>query len=100
MRLFRRRIRDKPEKRSSELDDFIKGADVDMGGVASGVHVDEDRAMLTSSVYACVILIAEMIVRFPTMQTVHSVGGWTLSLSVSTQQATSNPTKKSPPNAS
>ena len=32
MKLFRKRIRDKPrEKRSSELDDFIKGADADMG---------------------------------------------------------------------
>ena len=66
MKLFRRRIRDTPqEKRASELDDFIKGADADMGGVASGVHVDEDRAMQTSVVYACVRLIADTIASLP-----------------------------------
>ena len=66
MRLFRKRIRDKPrEKRASELDDFIKGADADMGGVASGVHVDEDRAMQTSAVYPCVRLIADTIASLP-----------------------------------
>ncbi len=36
-----------------------------MGGVASGVHVDEDRAMQTSAVYPCVRLIADTIASLP-----------------------------------
>ncbi len=59
MKLFRKRIRDKPEKRSSSLDNFIKGADADMGGVASGVNGDEERAMQTSAAYLCAIILID-----------------------------------------
>ncbi|MFI3166653.1 MAG: hypothetical protein R3Y32_00900 [Bacillota bacterium] len=37
MGIFRKRIRDKPEVRSSELDEFIRGEDLH-GGVNSGVR--------------------------------------------------------------
>ena len=63
--IFKRRPRDKPGRRSSELDEFIRGDDADFGGVASGVFVDEERAMQTSAVYACVRLIADTIASLP-----------------------------------
>lgn len=68
MGLFtRKRSRDAPRsKRNKQLDDFIKGADLDDGGnVNSGVEVDELRAMQTSAVYACVRVISETIASLP-----------------------------------
>ena len=70
MGLFSKRSRDKPEQRSAsvapKVQDFIKGVDVDMGGgPASGVAVDETRAMQTSAVYACVRLISETVASLP-----------------------------------
>ncbi|MFI3167857.1 MAG: hypothetical protein R3Y32_07075 [Bacillota bacterium] len=39
MNIFKKRIRDKPEMRSSELDEFIRGEDLH-GGVNSGLTKD------------------------------------------------------------
>jgi phage portal protein BeeE len=64
MKIFGR-SRDKPkEKRELDpkLNDFIRGVDIDYGGgVASGVAVDELRAMQTSAVYACVRVLSETV---------------------------------------
>ena len=60
MGLFKKR--DGPEKRGSQqLQDFIKGVDVDFVGTNSnsGIQVDELRALQTSAVYACVKILAE-----------------------------------------
>ncbi len=60
--------RDKPSKRSmdAKLNDFIRGVDIDFsGGVASGVAVDELRAMQTSAVYACVRVLSETVASLP-----------------------------------
>ena len=62
------RIRGKPNKRAIDpkLNDFIRGVDVDYGqGAASGVEVDEIRAMQTSAVYACVRVLAETVASLP-----------------------------------
>ncbi len=61
-----KRSRDKPKKRTidSRLDEFIRGVDVDFG-VASGVAVDEIKAMQTSAVYACVRVLAETVASLP-----------------------------------
>ena len=68
MKLFGR-SRDKPkEKRELDpkLNDFIRGVDIDYGGgVASGVQVDELRAMQTSAVYACVRVLSETVASLP-----------------------------------
>ena len=67
MKIFGR-SRDKPkEKRELDpkLNDFIRGVDVDFGSVASGVAVDELRAMQTSAVYACVRVLAETVASLP-----------------------------------
>lgn len=68
MRIFGR-SRDKPkEKRELDpkLNNFIRGVDVDFGGgVASGVAVDELRAMQTSAVYACVRVLSETVASLP-----------------------------------
>lgn len=67
MKLFGR-SRDKPkEKRELDpkLNDFIRGVDVDYNGVASGVAVDELRAMQTSAVYACVRVLSETVASLP-----------------------------------
>lgn len=67
MKLFGR-SRDKPkEKREVDpkLNDFIRGVDVDYNGVASGVAVDELRAMQTSAVYACVRVLSETVASLP-----------------------------------
>ena len=64
MSIFKR-SRDKPERRSKSFDDFIKGADLDFGGVNSGVAVDELKAMQTSAVYACVRVLSETIASLP-----------------------------------
>ncbi|MFI3165333.1 MAG: phage portal protein [Bacillota bacterium] len=64
MNIFKKRIRDKPEMRSSELDEFIRGEDLH-GGVNSGVRVDEISAMQTSAVYACVRLLSETVASLP-----------------------------------
>ena len=66
MGLFKKR--DGPEKRGSQqLQDFIKGVDVDFVGANSnsGIQVDELRAMQTSAVYACVKILAETIASLP-----------------------------------
>lgn len=65
------RSRDAPkrEKRnapSKEMQEFIKGVDVDSyGNSNSGVQVDEMRAMQTSAVYACVKILAETVASLP-----------------------------------
>ena len=62
------RSRDKPkEKRELDpkLNDFIRGVDIDYNGVASGVAVDELRAMQTSAVYACVRVLSETVASLP-----------------------------------
>lgn len=65
------RSRDAPrrEKRnvpSREMQEFIKGVDIDTyGNSNSGVQVDELRAMQTSAVYACVKILAETIASLP-----------------------------------
>jgi HK97 family phage portal protein len=67
MKIFGR-SRDKPkEKRELDpkLNDFIRGVDVDYNGVASGVAVDELRAMQTSAVYACVRVLSETVASLP-----------------------------------
>lgn len=64
MKLFRR-SRDKPRERRDSLSNFIRGSDLNLHGVASGVPVDEMRAMQTSAVYACVRLIAETVASLP-----------------------------------
>ena len=65
MGIFRRK-RDAPEKRNlpDKLKDFITGIDVDYNA-SSGVLVDEQKAMQTSSVYACVKILAETIASLP-----------------------------------
>jgi len=51
---------------SKEMQDFIRGVDVDFGGNSnSGVRVDELRAMQTSAVYACVKILAETVASLP-----------------------------------
>ncbi|MFI3167128.1 MAG: phage portal protein [Bacillota bacterium] len=64
MNIFKKRIRDKPEKRSPEFDEFIRGDDI-ASGVNSGVQVDELTAMQTSAVYACVRLLGETVASLP-----------------------------------
>ena len=65
------RSRDAPgkEKRhapSKEMQEFIRGVDVDNNGNSnSGVQVDELRAMQTSAVYACVKILAETVASLP-----------------------------------
>jgi HK97 family phage portal protein len=50
----------------AKLNDFIRGVDIDFsGGVASGVAVDELRAMQTSAVYACVRVLSETVASLP-----------------------------------
>jgi len=62
--------RDAPEKRSEpskEMQDFIRGVDVDFcyGNSNSGISVDELRAMQTTAVYACVKILAETVASLP-----------------------------------
>ena len=65
------RSRDAPKRErrnapSKEMQDFIRGVDVDMlGNSNSGVQVDEQRAMQTSAVYACVKILAETVASLP-----------------------------------
>ena len=65
------RSRDAPrkEKRTAptkEMQEFIRGVDVDfIGNSNSGINVDEMRAMQTSAVYACVKILAETIASLP-----------------------------------
>ena len=65
------RSRDAPKQErrnapSKEMQDFIRGVDVDFGGNSnSGVRVDELRAMQTSAVYACVKILAETVASLP-----------------------------------
>ena len=65
------RSRDAPRRErrnapSKEMQDFIRGVDVDMlGNSNSGVQVDEQRAMQTSAVYACVKILAETVASLP-----------------------------------
>jgi len=62
-----RKSRDHPkEERSSKLDDFIKGVDLDSASASnSGVNVDEDTALKVSTVYACVKVISETVASLP-----------------------------------
>lgn len=71
MGLFNR-SRDAPKRRerrsqpSKEMQDFVRGVDVDyIGNSNSGVSVDELRAMQTSAVYACVKILAETVASLP-----------------------------------
>ena len=65
------RSRDAPKKEkrnapSKEMQEFIRGVDVDSyGNSNSGVQVDELRAMQTSAVYACVKILAETVASLP-----------------------------------
>ena len=65
------RSRDAPRKErrnkpSKEMQDFIRGVDVDfIGNSNSGVQVDELRALQTSAVYACVKILAETVASLP-----------------------------------
>lgn len=65
------RSRDAPKKEkrtapSKEMQEFIRGVDVDfIGNSNSGINVDEMRAMQTSAVYACVKILAETIASLP-----------------------------------
>lgn len=58
--------REKRNKPSKEMEEFIRGVDVDyIGNSNSGVRVDELRAMQTSAVYACVKILAETVASLP-----------------------------------
>ncbi len=65
------RNRDAPRKEhrngpSKEMQEFIRGIDVDfLGNSNSGVMVDELRALQTSAVYACVKILAETVASLP-----------------------------------
>lgn len=65
------RSRDAPRKErrnkpSKEMQDFIRGVDVDfLGNSNSGVQVDELRALQTTAVYACVKILAETVASLP-----------------------------------
>ena len=63
MGLFKR-IRDKPEKRN-RLTDYIKGIDEDGYYGGSGFAVDEQKAMQTSAVFACVKVLSETVASLP-----------------------------------
>lgn len=69
MGLFRKTREGPKESRASpskEMQDFIRGVDVDfIGNSNSGVMVDEVRAMQTSAVYACVKILAETVASLP-----------------------------------
>lgn len=64
-----RRSRDAPiEHRElpKKLEDFINAVDIDdRGGSTAGVPVDEESAMRTSAVYACVKILAETVASLP-----------------------------------
>lgn len=58
--------RERRNKLSKEMQDFIRGVDVDFyGNSNSGVQVDELRALQTSAVYACVKILAETVASLP-----------------------------------
>jgi HK97 family phage portal protein len=58
--------RERRNKPSKEMQDFIRGVDVDFyGNSNSGVQVDELRALQTSAVYACVKILAETVASLP-----------------------------------
>lgn len=58
--------RERRNKPSKEMQDFIRGVDVDfIGNSNSGVQVDELRALQTSAVYACVKILAETVASLP-----------------------------------
>ena len=63
MGLFKR-IRDKPEKRN-RLADYIKGIDEDGYYGGNGFAVDEQKAMQTSAVFACVKVLSETVASLP-----------------------------------
>ncbi len=58
--------RERRNKPSKEMQDFIRSVDVDfIGNSNSGVQVDELRALQTSAVYACVKILAETVASLP-----------------------------------
>ena len=58
--------RERRNKPSKEMQDFIRGVDVDfIGNSNSGVQVDELRSLQTSAVYACVKILAETVASLP-----------------------------------
>ena len=58
--------RERRNKPSKEMQDFIRGVDVDFyGNSNSGVQVDELRSLQTSAVYACVKILAETVASLP-----------------------------------
>ena len=67
MGLFKKRDGPKEKRGSQQLQDFIKGVDVDFVGANSnsGIQVDELRALQTSAVYACVKILAESVASLP-----------------------------------
>ena len=53
-------------KPATTLEEFIRGEDVDDGGVAlSGIYVNEEIAMTVSGVFACVRVVAEDVASLP-----------------------------------
>lgn len=64
-----RRSRDAPKEYRElpkNLEDFINAVDIDdRGGSTAGVPVDEESAMRTSAVYACVKILAETVASLP-----------------------------------
>ena len=67
MGLFnRRKTKEKRASPSRQMQDFIKGVDVDfIGNSNSGVMVNAERALQTSAVYACVKILSETVASLP-----------------------------------
>jgi HK97 family phage portal protein len=65
-----------PELRNQKLNDFIRGVDIDAGGMSnSGITVDEDSALKISAVYACVKVISETVASLPLKLLKHEENG-------------------------
>lgn len=67
MSFFKKTRASPKEKRNIDkrLADFISGVDLDFSGSSSGLYVDEQSAMRTSAVYACVKILAESVASLP-----------------------------------
>lgn len=58
--------REKRAKPSKQMEEFMRGIDVEYyGGSNSGIAVDEMKAMQTSAVFACVKILAETVASLP-----------------------------------
>lgn len=66
MGIFKKRDGPKETRSSQQLQDFIKGVDIDfVGNCNAGVSVDELKSLQTSAVYACVKILAESVASLP-----------------------------------